>query len=346
MNTTGEHIVLLIPGLEGPRSDHPVADYLERRPASLDRLISRSQPESFPGNCVEDVLLRCFGLDGSTPVAPLTFTADTGAMPSGYVMRADPVHLRADQSSLRLFETHSFSISQDEANALAGSFNDFFAVPAGQGWRLKVPVPQRWYLELSEQPDIKTTPLANVAGEDINLSLPQGGAARNWHAMLNEVQMLFHEHAVNRVRELRGQPAINSLWPWGGGMMPQTPVSTEVGRVVANDPLAGALAGMAGVEIQDVAETAGQLLSRESGGVTLAVLDSLYWPARYNEVEVWVEALYMLDEKIIAPLLDALRGGAVRSLRFYPCHGTRFGISRSRLRRFWRRIQPYEQVLS
>lgn len=342
----GKHIVLLVPGLEGPQSDHPVADYLDQRPASIDRLVSRSQPEVFPGTCVENVLFRYFGLDSDTAVAPLTFAHDTGSLPSGYVMRVDPVHLHADQSSLRLFEAHSFTITQEEADALAASFNEYYATQAGQGRRIRTPVPHRWYLELDEAPAITMTPLADVAGMDINRSLPQGGEARSWHTLLNEVQMLFHEHAVNRAREQRGQPAINSLWPWGGGMLPKAGVNTEVGRVVAKNPLAVSLAMIAGIETGDMAESAEQLLPQVNDGVTLAVLDSLHWPARYNEVEVWVDALRILDEKMIAPLLDAIAGGTVSTLRLHPCNGTSFTLSRNRLRRFWRRIHPYERVLS
>jgi hypothetical protein len=35
--------------------------------------------------------------------------------------------------------------------------------------------------------------------------------------MCSEVEMWLFEHAVNRARRERGEPAITTLWPWGGG---------------------------------------------------------------------------------------------------------------------------------
>jgi hypothetical protein len=331
-----------VPGLDGPVSDHPIADYFEGRPAALDRLISRAQVAGTPGCDPDSVLLHCFGLADTTPVAPLTCSADTGQVPSNYVMRADPVHLRADQSSLRLFESHSFDISQDEADALVVSFNDFYA---GHGWYLEAPVPARWYLRPDRPPAIATTPPAAVAGEDINPSLPHGASAREWHAMLNEIQMLFHAHDVNLDREQRGQPVINSLWPWGGGVMPQQ-ATTGVARVRTRDPLAVALAGLAGVEVEDLPAGIDALQDPPGEGATLIVQDELHWPARYREIEKWLDTLFALEQTLFAPLADALAAGSIDSLHLMPCNGQCFTVSRRRLRGFWRRSRPFEQVLA
>jgi hypothetical protein len=163
--------------------------------------------------------------------------------------------------------------------------------------------------------------------------------------MLNEVQMLFHAHEVNLVREQRGEPAINSLWPWGGGVMPKA-ANTMIDRVMSDEPLADALAGMAGINVDTAPLSAEQLLSRGDPGVTLAVMDALYWPARYNEIEAWVDALHTLEDMMFAPLLDALATGSVTSIRLLPCNGSCFDITRRQLRGFWRRVRPYEQALS
>ena len=45
-----------------------------------------------------------------------------------------------------------------------------------------------------------------VAGEDIDRFLPAGRDGKAWHAVMNEVQMLFHDHPVNVAREARGIP--------------------------------------------------------------------------------------------------------------------------------------------
>ena len=112
MSSSRNQLVLLLPGLCGPDSDPPVSDYLNPRPAALDRLLSRSQ--SVPSGSVglEAGLCRWFGMDSTReapPLAPLTFRHDAGESTSGYLLRADPVHLRADQSVLRLFDASTFS---------------------------------------------------------------------------------------------------------------------------------------------------------------------------------------------------------------------------------------------
>ena len=252
-------------------------------------------------------------------------------------MRSDPVHLRADQSSLRLFESHSFSLDHDEADALSAAFNSFYAE---QGWKLTAPVAERWYLHTDASVDIATTAPWSVAGEDINPALPQGKHARIWLAMLNEVQMLFHAHEVNLVREQQGRPMINSLWLWGGGVM-QGGARAGFSRVLADDPLARALAHMAGIETGPLSP---DLSGMTASGTVLVVEDALYWPARYNDIEQWLAALQRLEQSLFAPLAAALAAGRITSLRLLPCDGTAYTVTRGQLRRFWRRVRPFEQV--
>ena len=342
MSTAGKHIALLLPGLGGPASDHPIGDYLERRPLSLDRLLSRAAMSSLPGSDLDSVLLRSFGLADTTAIAPLTCLLDTGQSPAGFVMRADPVHLRADQSCVRLFESHSFNISQEEASALVASFNEFYA---GDGWHLDAPVADRWYLRFERQPEITSPSTWSVAGEDIYGSMPQGGSAREWHALLNEVQMLFHGHAVNLERERQGRPVINGLWPWGGGVMPGG-ASGDYTQVVAQEPLAIALAHLAGIATSTLPDEASELVAQAGKGVVLVVCDDLRWPARYNEIEKWRAALDRFEQTLLAGLIDALAKRQIDSLRLIPCNGQCFTITRRRQRAFWRPVRPYEQVLN
>ena len=338
---TVSHIVLLLPGLDGPDSEYPIADYFEQRPLVLDRLLSRSKSVPVDGYDCEAVLMDYFGLDVSQAAAPLTFLADTGRAPSGYVMRADPVHLRADQSCLRLFEPHSFSITQDEANALADAFNAFYI---DQGWQLLTTHPERWYLELPDSVEMTTTSPLKVAGSDINPHLPLGKDARSWHAVMNEVQMLFHTHEVNLVREQKGQPTVNSLWFWGGGTMPVAGQS-KVDQAFSDMPLAQGLVEIAGLSRQGVPEDVSQFLRDVPAGVTLLILDKLMWPAQYDDINEWSRALQRLDKELFAPLLLALNDRTIASLTLVPCNGAGFYCSRKGQHAFWRRIRNFEQVM-
>src|SRR5258706_4176246 len=105
--------------------------------------------------------------------------------------------------------------------------------------------PARWYVRLEKAPDMQTTPAAAARGLAIDETLPSGSDAMRFHALMNEAQMLLHEHPVNAEREARAEPALNSVWFWGGGVMAaakERPFSTVVG----DDPLARGLALAAG----------------------------------------------------------------------------------------------------
>ena len=344
MPDTGRHIILVLPGLCGPDSDPPVSDYLQTRPVALDRLLSRSRVQVAPAADLDSLLCSLFGMEPEVgvapPVAPLTRLADTGAAEGGYVLRADPVHLRADQSRLLLFEAHSFELSQDEAEQLADAFNTLYA---DRGWQLVTPRPQRWYLSVPQDPLITTVPPARAAGQDIDACLPQGAAAVEWHALLNEVQMLLHDHPVNIEREQRGEPGINSLWFWGGGVLPQG-VHSELAQVITDHVLCMGLAASAGVPRRDLPADAGELTTLALPGVNLVVSDALHWPVQYGDVEHWLQVLQQLEQDWCGPLLAALRRGELASLSIYPGNGRRYTTSRALLRQFWKRDRPFEAV--
>jgi hypothetical protein len=344
LSESGRHLALVLPGLCGPVSDPPVSAYLEPRPAALDRLLSRCKIQHASGVDLGTTLAGLFGLGDrpldSLPVASLTYLSDTGSAASGYLLRADPVHLRADQSSLRLFDSHSFSITQEEADELVVAFNAFYAE---RGWRLAAPRPQRWYLSLPSDPAITMRAMAAVVGQSIDTCLPQGEAAAEWHALLNEVQMLFHAHPVNAARELRGEPLINSVWFWGGGELPAT-VQTTAARVVTDHPLVMGLAQQAGIPRMDVPADGGELLAIAGDGVSLLVDDSLEGAMQYGDIDSWLDTLRQLEQHWFAPLLAAVARGELDSLCIYPCNGHYYLTNRKQQRRFWRRNRPFEDL--
>jgi hypothetical protein len=289
-----------------------------------------------PDTDLESTLGTFFRLPGGDgdqlAVAPLTWLADTGERPTGFIMRADPVHLRADQSCLRLFDSATFDLNAQEASDLVATFNDYYS---RQGWQLHAPLPQRWYLSVNDAPELATVAPMYLAGRDISDGLPQGKAAPAWHAFLNEVQMLFHEHPVNLAREQRGEPAVNSIWPWGGGHLPGR-ISTTVSRVIAGHPQLRGLAQLVGVPCRDIPGNAVGLMVESQRGVQLVWLDSLERPWRYGEVEAWSEGVRQLEQTWFRPLLGLLVQGRIDRLDIYPVGGRRYQITRGCLRRFWK----------
>ncbi|RBJ96936.1 hypothetical protein BRO05_14140, partial [Xanthomonas oryzae pv. oryzae] len=118
------------------------------------------------------------------------------------------------------------------------------------GFLLDAPTPSRWYLRLS--PDAKLPDFAppDVAiGDDLFEHLPAGESGRRWRALLTEAQVLLHQHPWNEGRVASGKPAINSLWFWGGGVLPHA-VTSPHRQVRSRESLLRALALAAGADAQ------------------------------------------------------------------------------------------------
>lgn len=330
-------LTLLVPGLSGaaggPGRNIPGA--AGRHPA-LQTLFARASQRPQPAG-IEALRYRLFGYALSEshdhPDAWLSYQIDTGVVAPGPVLRADPVHLRADRTRLLLFDAGPLQIVPAEAGALAEAFNRHYAVA---GLRLEFPVPTRGYLHLPRQPELRTTPVAQVIGRDVDTHLPAGHEARVWHRFLNEVQMLFHDHPVNRAREANGQSPINSLWLWGGGR-PLAATANDWQHVWCTDPVVKGLARLNGIGYSPLPADAQGWLHEAVGDRHLACLDGLRQAAAYGDAESWYAQLEGLERDWFAPLLQALRRGQLRELTLYPDDGHEYRITRWDLWKFWRR---------
>jgi hypothetical protein len=155
--------------------------------------------------------------------------------------------------------------------------------------------------------------------------------------MMNELQMLLHDHPVNIAREARGEPAINSLWFWGGGKLPGT-LTPQLNALYSDHPLAMGLAQHAGVPRHAVPADASELLANMPHGQVVVLLDGLEWPAHYNDIEGWLDELQQLERAWFAPVLEA-------SLVIDACQCIRFHTGRRAQRAFWKRQYPFEARL-
>ncbi|MGE0072920.1 MAG: hypothetical protein AB7S55_07650 [Thiomonas sp.] len=192
-------------------------------------LLTRADRGAQPALAFEDALAGVFGIEAEDlPWGALGLWGETGARPEGLVMRLDPVHLRLGMTDAVVAGGASLHLSLDEANTLARALEQHFSA---RGWRIVVAAPERWYVCLDEPVDasfeLHTTPLSQALGHDAGVFKPQGRDARRWLADLTEAQMLLFAHPINAAREARGLPVINSLWPWGAGILLPSPLRGE-----------------------------------------------------------------------------------------------------------------------
>jgi hypothetical protein len=330
---------LLIPNLFWPRESAASVLAGLALPA-LSRLIARARSERFAALSFEGWLCQAFEVEQQRdwPVAPLTLALDGGEAGTDYWMRADPVHLRVDRDSVVLLENTLFDITASETALLVETLNAHFAA---DGLVFQALAPKRWYVRISQPPNLQTSMLSEVAGQDVRNHLPTGSDAGAWHRIFNEVQMLLHGHAVNDAREANGNPAVNSVWFWGGGTLPRVP-GRHFGAVWSTDVLAQALATAASVRAASAPDRAAAWLdaARATGDAHhLIVLNELATSATYEDAATWRTGLEALEAHWFAPLLEAL-GSVVTSLSIVaigPAACWRFEVKRGDLMRFWRR---------
>lgn len=267
--------------------------------------------------------------------------------PGGYYwLRADPVHLHPDQDFLLLWDAAALSLSQPETDALVATFNAHFAE---DGIELIAPAPDRWYLRMPESLDVATRTPGEVTGRNIGHFMPRGPDATRLEQFINEVQMLFHDHPVNRERSQSGRPAVSSVWPWGGGVLTETPAdapSEETHQtVLARDPVLLGLARHQGRESGPIPASFEDWLSADIPDA-LIQLEQGSMAAREGDGPGWQAALEALDRDWWLPAVRALGRGRLAELVLWSESLGGYRLTRGLNRRFWRRRQRLPDVLA
>ena len=336
------HCTLLIPDLL-LSSDLGDTPYHDLHLPALARLLARGRCTTLAALGMERWLCEAFEVERQHdwPIAPLTLAFDGGETAGAYWLRCDPVHLRPHRNQVRLLADATCEPTLDEARALVASLNAHFAQDA---LAFHAPHPARWYLRLDRTPALNTQPLPEVAGKDINRHLPTGSEMLHWHHLLNEIQMLLHAHPVNQEREARGQPPINSIWPWGGGVKPVVRGSHYT-LLWSNDALALALAAASNMPSRPVPDSAEPLIDPAAGNTDkqLVVLPQLRVAARCGDVDQWRATLHALERDWFAPLRAALSARQLSGLALVALNDKqclRYEVTGIDLWKFWRRIKP------
>jgi hypothetical protein len=318
---------LIVPYLFPPQGLLDAAADGLRLPA-LETLLARGTLSACPALGVEQALCTALGIGAvEHAVAPITLLADGGDPGAQYWLRADPVHLSVMRDRIVLADSSMLDLPQREAEELCADIaRHFGAAFSPVAWHA-----QRWYLPFAAPPRLATTPLSIAAGRDIDPLLPSGDDALHYRSVLNELQMLLFEHPLNQAREARGELAVNSLWLWGGGLLPARPENALA--VYGDDADVRALArfGAADVHARPGGFSADLLHER-----ALIVLDQLRAGGQVGDAYGWREAIVGLERDWFAPLLAALRrGGRARLLD--PVHGQALAVSRADVWKVWRR---------
>ncbi|MBQ4853569.1 phosphoglycerate mutase [Rhodanobacter sp. B2A1Ga4] len=252
------------------------------------------------------------GVDAGVPAAAITRQLLAGDAADQLWLLADPAWVEPDMNGVRLLACGRMGLDMDAAQALAEPLRPVFDEA---GMQLEIATPDHWHLRLP--PD---TPLPDFAapeqalGEDLAQHLPQGAQGRRWRVLLNDVQVLLHQHPLNTRRRAHGQSPVNSLWLWGGGRLPP-PSMSELAGVVSDDLLLHALAARAGVAWQS--RTAEAIAAGAAGWL----IDLQDLPAHELALRWW---------PLLQPLLER------RAVRLHFASGERWQRKPWHRWRYWR----------
>ena len=297
----------------------PARARFEDQPLSvkLARLIARANREVAATQGRKPQLQRHFDvLPRHCAEAPITRELDAGDSAAHAWLRADPAFVQADMASGRMLACGDMGLSAEDCDALLQPLRPLFG---DEGFPISAPVPQRWYLMLPR--DSKLPPFSapeDVLGDDLHRHMPEGDAGRRWRRLLNEAQIILHNHPLNAQRSARGLPPVNSLWFWGGGVLPDH-VRANDRDVFGEEALLRGLGKLAGVTVRPV-------------------------PARFDPEHVEHDTLIDLralrelavfERDWLLPAAIMLRKPDALLLDF--ADGARYTIVRQHRWRFWRR---------
>lgn len=201
-------------------------------------------------------LLRHFELlPRSWPAAALSRKADADDAAQAAWLRADPAWVRPDMTGARLFaHGGGLQLTRADVDALLPALRPLFG---DGGFLIDAPVPSRWYVQLPREARLPAFAEPDDAlGADLFEHLVDTGdgssQARRWRALLSEAQVVLHNHPWNGQRAAAGKPPVNSLWFWGGGVLPDH-VGGDHASVQTDDALLRGLAELAGAAVDKTA---------------------------------------------------------------------------------------------
>ncbi len=276
-------------------------------------------------HALEASLCKQFGFkkQADWPVAPLALMGEEAQQAAGYWFVVHPVHFVLQRDYFTLGD--AVRLNADELKLLASALNQHFAQD-----RLRF-LPSKTsnflYLHVNDDVDVDVTTysLSEATGRDVGKHLPHGKHGMKFQSLLNEVQMLLHEHPINQALEERGLLAVNSLWLSGGGRFEAINQSAqELGfKLFANDALSMGLAKWSGISCNVV---------------------KVYTSLQFDGDAVIVMANNSdLESDWFAPMLKSLKHKEFATLRcHFDVHGMTFTLHIKPLDtwKFWRKLKP------
>lgn len=187
------------------------------------------------------------------------------------------------------------------------------------------------------------TPPHDITGKVITDYIPKGEAVDELYDLMKKSYDLLKDHPVNQARIARGKRPANSIWLWGEGTKPLLDNFREKfgikGSMISAVDLLKGIAICAGMNSVDVEGATGYLDTNFDGKCKAAIeefkkgSDLVYIHVEApdecghrGEIENKVKAIEMIDEHILAPVVEFLRGYDDFAVLVCPDHPTPLSI--------------------
>lgn len=359
------HVLLLAPGLFDRRyvmrDEQGLAELGESLTALEDFLTRGRQIKSSYTHQYQAVR-ALLNLTPDQTLASLAYLHDTGAVASGQpyasLLCADPVTLQADRDCVVMLG----QVVQGLSTGLAGQFIDLLNQHfADQPWSFSAPTANRWYCHLEQPPQIATVSIAEAVGCDLKTVMPTGPDERVWRGIMNEIQMLLHDCAMNQQLSASGYPQVNGLWFWGGAEYP-APASTQydavrpakighIATVFSDDPVVLGAARLQSCDKAAYAQVTRLWSSAEGRADTPTEAGLIKYLIDYNgflnhnlmgSTSHWQNQLVQFNQSCLWPLYQLIRAKLITRLTLIPCNGFAYELEGGR-HHWWRRRRSIKE---
>ena len=187
------------------------------------------------------------------------------------------------------------------------------------------------------------TPPHDITGKVITDYIPKGEAVDELYELMKKSYDLLKDHPVNKARIARGKRPANSIWLWGEGTKPLLDNFSEKfgkkGSMISAVDLLKGIAICAGMNSVNVEGATGYLDTNFDGKCKAAIeefkkgADLVYIHVEApdecghrGEIENKVKAIEMIDEHILAPVVEFLKGYDDFAVLVCPDHPTPLSI--------------------
>jgi 2,3-bisphosphoglycerate-independent phosphoglycerate mutase len=357
-----KYLVVIVAGL----TDRPFAERDNKTPLQLadtPNLDALTQNATYgPVQTIPDDLypgneISCLGLLGLDPKKYSSGHAQLSAIGLGVKPAPDEVALCCDLVTLQ--PTHDDMVMKDYTGEHLSHDDSGLLMDALKEQVVDTPVTFHngggyHNLMFIKMPTIseRLSPPSELIGEGIRQFMPEGNAVRELVFVMNQAQIIFHNHAYNKKRVAEGKDPVNSIWLWGNGKLANLPSFRERYEKSASLISAslmvkgiGKLTGMNVVEVEGAtgfsdtnysAKVSATLKELENKDVVFLHISAGEEVSLKGDIDDKILMIEDFDAQVIGPLVQAMEAMGNIKLLVVVNH-----ISSAQLMKYDRSVVPY-----